>query len=548
MKTLLLWAACCLCFWRTASAQANWQWAKTASGFTVNDVVTDASGEALATGAFSSPVSFSSPYFSGTLTPVGLSDIMVVRYDASGNVKWARQIGGSGATAAGVSLALDGQGYAYVTGSYADAALTVNTGNTTIPYAGGTLGTGRTCLVKLSATTGWAVWGRGAGGGSSTSRDCTPADVAVTAAGTCFVTGTYGGYAQFGQLATGSSLKMTSYVAAYSSVGAVLWAISSNPVSWAYYQSQAHGNSVAADAAGNCYVSGNYSYSDFQLGGLQLSTSDASQSYVARLNPTTGQAVWLRGTTTATAPASATGYGIAVVGSNCYVGGNFSGTIAFGGSYTLLASSPRGYLASYTTASGATSWVRPLLNAGGAIQVAASLASVVAAGAVPYSGTLAAQGKLWFFEPTGVSQGSVVIGGGSSGASSKINGLGYAGTVLHVGGPFNGFCIFGNGGLATAETGPPAHYVARLTTAAQRTAHHTVAAVYPNPATEAFQVLLPAGVRSASLYNQQGHVVRQLKVTQPTIFLPVQGLRPGLYWLRWQGPDGPVSQQLQIQP
>ncbi|RSK35999.1 SBBP repeat-containing protein [Hymenobacter metallilatus] len=550
MKTLLLWAACCLCLWRTATAQASWQWAKAAPNFTVNDAVTDAAGEALVTGSFSVPVSFSSPYFTGTLTPVGLSDIILVRYDANGNVKWARQVGGSGATAEGISLALDGAGNGYLAGSYADAALTVNTGGVPVAYVGGSLGTGRTCVLKFAAATGTVSWGRGAGGGTTNSRSCTPAGVAVTSAGTCFLTGTYGSYAQFGSLSIGTTLKQAAFVAAYSGSGSVLWAQSTQPTGGAFYQTQSRGGGVATDASGNCYVTGSYAYSGLQLGTLQLGAANASLSFVARLNPTTGAAVWLRGTTANNTTDVASGHSVAVVGNSCYVTGGFSGTIAFGGTYTLLAPTARGYVASYTAASGSTSWVRPLLDALGTVRVAASGTSVVAAGAIAASGTLGAQSKLWFYEPSGVSQGSLGVVSGSPEASSKISGLGYAGSVLHVGGPINGFCIFGGNTVSAPPTGPAGYFVARLNTAAARGAAASPAAmatIYPNPATDALRILLPGTAHSAALYNQQGHLVRQLKVSQAAAIL-VQGLRPGRYWLRWQGADGAGSQQLLVQP
>lgn len=553
MKTLLLLAACCLCLWRTATAQASWQWAKAAPGFTVNDVVTDAAGEALVTGSFSAPVSFASPYFTGTLTPVGPSDIMLVRYDASGTVKWARQVGGSGATAEGISLALDGAGNGYLAGSYADAALTVNTGGVPVPYVGGSLGTGRTCVLKFAAATGTVSWGRGAGGGNASSRSCTPTDLAVTSAGTCFVTGTYGTYAQFGSLSIGTSLKQAAYVAAYSGSGTVLWAQSAQPAGGTFFQTQSKGGGVAADASGNCYVTGSYAYSGLQLGTLQLGAANAGLSFVARLNPATGAAVWLRGTTATGTADVASGHSVAVVGGSCYVTGGFSGTIAFGGAYTLLAPTARGYVASYTAASGTTSWVRPLFDAVGDVRVAASASSVVAAGGVASTGTLGSQSKLWFYEPTGVSQGSLSVVGGSPAASSKINGLGYVGSVLHVGGPINGFCIFGGSTVSAPQTGPAGYFVARLNTTAARGAaapSPQVLSAYPNPANDVVHLTLPPAVRTAALYDAQGQLVRQLRVAgkQQKATLSVRGLRPGPYWLHWRTGSEEGRYAIQVQP
>ena len=89
----------------------NWLWTKAAVGSNVDEgkaVSTDPSGNIYVTGLFYGP---SITFGSYSLANVGGQDIYVVKYDASGNVLWAKSAGGS-KDDAGNSISTDAFGNA----------------------------------------------------------------------------------------------------------------------------------------------------------------------------------------------------------------------------------------------------------------------------------------------------------------------------------------------------------------------------------------------------------------------------------------------------
>src|SRR6266478_3524366 len=109
----------------------NWLWAKSAGG-TITDVgvgiTTDAGGNVYAAGYF---ISSSIAFGTTTLANVqaGNSDIFLVKYDASGNVLWAKSAGSTGYDS-GNGISTDSGGNVYVTG-YFDGTSSITFGTTT---------------------------------------------------------------------------------------------------------------------------------------------------------------------------------------------------------------------------------------------------------------------------------------------------------------------------------------------------------------------------------------------------------------------------------
>ena len=108
-------------------------WAKRAGGTDTDkgsSVATDANGNILVTGVFySSSITFGTT----TLTNAGGSNMYIAKYDAGGNVLWAKSAGGTDSNG-GYSIATDANGNIFVTGEFRNSSITF--GTTTLTNAG----------------------------------------------------------------------------------------------------------------------------------------------------------------------------------------------------------------------------------------------------------------------------------------------------------------------------------------------------------------------------------------------------------------------------
>lgn len=108
-------------------------------------------------------------------------DMYVVKYDPNGFALWANSAGGSGSDV-GNSIATDGDGAVYVTGTFTSPSITFeNTVLTNVGY-------NDIFIVKYSANEGTVQWATKASGPSSDN----PGKVAVSADGSIYITGFYG--------------------------------------------------------------------------------------------------------------------------------------------------------------------------------------------------------------------------------------------------------------------------------------------------------------------------------------------------------------------
>lgn len=109
--------------------QSNGQfsWAKAIGGEQwdmANDFVIDPFGNIYATGSFQGTVDFDPGPDSFPLTSTGPAgeDIFILKLDNSGNLVWARAMGGPGRIETGVDIAVDLSGNVYSTGYFSDTA------------------------------------------------------------------------------------------------------------------------------------------------------------------------------------------------------------------------------------------------------------------------------------------------------------------------------------------------------------------------------------------------------------------------------------------
>ena len=107
-------------------SNGNVLWAKSVGGPVDdwgNSIATDASGNVFMTGSFSSPtITFGATTLTNS-SSVSNYDIFIVKYDANGNVIWAKSAGGW-YSAGSNSIATDAAGNAYITGTFTSPAIT----------------------------------------------------------------------------------------------------------------------------------------------------------------------------------------------------------------------------------------------------------------------------------------------------------------------------------------------------------------------------------------------------------------------------------------
>ena len=237
------------------------------------------------------------------LVSAGADDIFLAKFDADGNVLWARRAGGSGYDQ-GNGVAADAAGNVYVTGwfsGYADFdGIGLNSSGPNDAF-----------IAKYGAS-GALLWVRAVGGSLSGLAN----DVALGLDGGPLITGHFGGTATIGSTTLTSRGDTDVFVAKWNSSGDPLWAVSGGSTNADL------GNDIAVDGTGNACVIG-------KVGGAALFGSEnisSSGVFLAKYD-TNGDLSWV-----AHAGASSTmGIDIACDSNNeIYATGYFDGTVTFG--------------------------------------------------------------------------------------------------------------------------------------------------------------------------------------------------------------------------
>ena len=314
------------------SQTPHFQWAKSSIANNNDDafgVATDPSGNIFIAGYFTSTtVTFGS--FS--LTNAGSQDIYLVKYDASGNVLWAKSAGGTGYDDA-YSVATDFSGNVYITGMFSSPSITFDT--VTIPNLSGA----NMYLAKYDAN-GNALWARNTSGAGYQSGQ----SVATDNTGNVYVAGIFvSPTIVFGGTTLNNAGGHDLFLAKYKNDGTLVWAQSAGG------PSNDLAASVATDVFGNVFVTGNFESPTLTFGSVSITKRDSCDMFITKFN-TNGIAQWAKnsGTTNVddincVATDSA---------GNAYVTGNFiSHTMTFG--TTVL------------TSAGADDWYILKFNAGG---------------------------------------------------------------------------------------------------------------------------------------------------------------------------------------
>jgi hypothetical protein len=394
------------------------------------NIVPTISGISPATGAIGSSVIITGTGFSSTIannivkfndkaaaiTNATVSSLTVVVPDGALSGKLSVTVGGNTATSSadfdvekelvkaggsgldvGSSVAFDGFGNTYVSGSFQGSA---NFGNSTINSAGSE----DIFLAKYNSNYD-LVWVKSAGGIYSDISNAITVDIS----GNVYMTGYFGGTASFGTISLSEAGGLDGFVAKFDPSGNVVWA---KQISSGAYDA---GYSIKLDASGSPYVTGAFS-ATATFGATSLTSDGGSDIFVAKYDPANGDLIWAKkfggandqdgislsispsgdiylaggffvsaniGTTTFTSAGGLDGYiaklnstgdvvwvkqisgpdwenalSIAVdANENCYVAGYFRGTTNFGGSNLTSAGNEDIFLAKYSS-SGNLIWVK----------------------------------------------------------------------------------------------------------------------------------------------------------------------------------------------
>ena len=462
------------------------EWAVKAggTGFDLgNAIAPDLNGNTYVTGLFQGSATFGSGGNQVVLAASGSGDIFIAKYDPDGALLWARRAGSgqtSGTIERGFDVAVDANGNAYVTGMFQGSA-TFGTGGSQVTLV--SAGSEEIFLAKYDPA-GTLLWARRAGGTSvDQGLSC-----AVDSSGNPWITGSFLVSASFGPdanpvtlTASGTGLEM--FVAKYDPNGTLLHAQRAG--------GDGHdiGNGIAADSAGNVFVTGTFGGpATFGSGGSQATLSGRSGSafipdtFLAKY-AADGTLLWVRQAGGANSSTQAQKVAADAAG-NAVITGYLAGTATFGtggSEVTLSSTSADAFVARYDSG-GNLLWAQQFgggaedqgrdvgLDAGGNIWLTGLMQGDVTLGSGASALTLLGTGGFEAFvvqlNQTGLQLRAYKIGG----TVGSGNGFGIAGSrtssdLAYATGSFQGTATFnGATGLALTPAGSADIYVAKYAT------------------------------------------------------------------------------------
>lgn len=227
-------------------------------------IALDSTGNVYATGYFKGQFPFGSTHISS----FGASDAYVVKYSSSGTPGWAAS-GGGWFTDAGRSIAVDPNGYPYITGEFEGYGYF---GSTTLTSKGMV----DVFVAKFSPTAGQLVWVSSAGG----SDDDRAYRLAIDRNANSIVTGSFKSLATFGStsITSASATSTDTFVAKFNSNGQATWAMSAGGTD------ADSGLGITVDKSLNAYVIGIFR-SQGIFGTTTLTSNGQSDLFVWKITP-----------------------------------------------------------------------------------------------------------------------------------------------------------------------------------------------------------------------------------------------------------------------
>lgn len=261
-------------------SSGNTLWAKGTAGNPVSNegldegvsVSTDANGNAYCLGNFNVPsLTIGSTTITNANGNSGDDNMFVVKFDTSGNVLWAQNIGETFAQVNN-SIAVDPWGNAYVIGNFSSATLSF--GNSTLTKAGNS-----SYFVAKYSSAGSPLWAQEA----ENTNDVTSSGVSADGNGNVYVTGVFNSPAiTFGSYNLTDDSIGNVFVVKYDSTGNVLWANAASG------EIASYGKGIKNDSVGNVYVIGNFGGTSITFGSVTLSNPvplAGSNLFVVKYDP-----------------------------------------------------------------------------------------------------------------------------------------------------------------------------------------------------------------------------------------------------------------------
>jgi len=246
-------------------------WTKNAGNYSVNSIALGAtSGDIYMVGSFSTDT-----LIMGTDTLInagsGTSDILIAKYDTGANVQWARGVGGPNYDGA-VSVAVDASENVFATGYFKSSQITF--GTTILTNVG--MDYDDIFLVKYN-TNGNVLWAKSAGGINNDD----PASVVLDTAGNAYLAGNF----------SSPSIIFGSDTFTITGMFVAKYEAATGSVKWAKAPGAAAATAAAMSAAGNVYVTGNFSQSTMSFDTIALTNTGITNVFLAKLDTGNGTIV-----------------------------------------------------------------------------------------------------------------------------------------------------------------------------------------------------------------------------------------------------------------
>ncbi len=321
-------------------------WAQTATGISNdagNNVTVDGNGNVYVVGSSNS---HSLTFGTTALTGYGYDDVFLVKYDASGNVLWAKNAGGSG-NDIGSGVSVDGSGNVYITGYYASPTISFSGTSLT------NLGSNYNIFVAKYSPSGALLWAKSGGGSSSDQGN----GIAVDAKGNAYVTGFFtSSTCTFNSTSLTNSGGLDMFIVKYDASGNVKWA--NNPTG----VSNESGNGICLDPLGSPHVVGSYNSSVMHFGGsVTTHLVSYDDAFIVKYD-TLGVAQWAQ-TAGGTQNDIGQSIGVDADGSSYITGYYGSSTMNFGSSSITNLGTNNIFVAKYDPA-GAIVWAKSVGGTG----------------------------------------------------------------------------------------------------------------------------------------------------------------------------------------